>query len=265
MPNLFDQLNGMLQPPEQDPLGQQVYDSLNNTESAYARASLPTQPAANFSKVMAGEGPLANDAFSEASGPAYPEGSIDEASPVELPRHIDQALQYLLYREGFKSKPYPDGSKHSIGFGTQVHPVTGKPVRPGDPPIDKDEGQMGVIAKLSELDGRLMGPGFDNLNPGQRAAVLSFMFNVGENNFMQSTLAERLKEGDAVEAEKEFDKWVYADGKKMGGLKARRDEEQAIFKGKPWNNLQRAIEEGLSKKIYVPEHRLPSSTYGKRG
>lgn len=266
MPNLFDQLNSMLEPPERDPLGQELYDAGNNMENMYAgREPVPPQPRVNFSQAMAQGTP--------AAGPAFPEGARDEASPVELPTHIDQALQYLLYREGFKSRPYPDGPKHSIGFGTQTHPLTDKPVRPGDPPVDRDEGKMGVIAKLTEIDRTLIGPGFDILNPDQRSGVLSALYNLttSAGNQLKARVSKAMLAGQPEVAEKAFG--LYVKGRKseggplevIPGLVTRRSEEQAIFKGKPWNNLQKAIEEGLSKPIYVPKHRLPSSTHGKRG
>ncbi|MDR5867286.1 lysozyme [Halomonas koreensis] len=64
------------------------------------------------------------------------------------------------------------------------------------------------------------------LPPTRRAALASFVFNVGEGAFQRSTLLERLNAGQVVEACNELSRWVYAGGEQLPGLVRRRDVER---------------------------------------
>ena len=62
-------------------------------------------------------------------------------------------------------------------------------------------------------------------SPYQKAALISFTYNVGEGNLRNSTLLNKLNKGDHVGACEELVKWVYAKKKKLPGLVSRRSEE----------------------------------------
>lgn len=66
------------------------------------------------------------------------------------------------------------------------------------------------------------------LSPNTHAALVSFVYNVGETNFRNSTLLRKLNAGDRVGACNELPKWVYAKGKKLGGLVKRREAERTL-------------------------------------
>lgn len=66
----------------------------------------------------------------------------------------------------------------------------------------------------------------------QRAALVSFIFNIGHGNFAASTLLRRLNEGDIEAAPTELSRWVHAEGKVLEGLIRRRQAEIAM--GAPW-------------------------------
>lgn len=67
------------------------------------------------------------------------------------------------------------------------------------------------------------------LTDNELGALVSFVFNLGATAFSKSTLLKKLNSGSKKEAAQEFDKWVYADGKKQPGLIARRAEERKLF------------------------------------
>jgi len=69
------------------------------------------------------------------------------------------------------------------------------------------------------------------LNPQQRGALASFVFNLGAGNLKSSTLLKLLNGGDYAGAAGEFGKWVKAAGKTLPGLVARRAAEAALFQG----------------------------------
>jgi lysozyme len=72
------------------------------------------------------------------------------------------------------------------------------------------------------------GIGGKQLTQNQWDALVSFIFNVGSGAFLKSTLLRKLKAGDPT-ASAEFDKWVFAKGKKLAGLIARRKAERELF------------------------------------
>ena len=65
----------------------------------------------------------------------------------------------------------------------------------------------------------------------QYDALCSFVFNVGEFAFMNSTLLRKLNAGDKAGALAEFGKWTKASGKELAGLVRRRAAEAATFAG----------------------------------
>lgn len=67
------------------------------------------------------------------------------------------------------------------------------------------------------------------LEAHQFCALVSFTYNVGLENFRRSTLLRKINAGDFQGAAKEFYKWVYAAGKKLKGLEARRYKEEQLF------------------------------------
>ena len=66
------------------------------------------------------------------------------------------------------------------------------------------------------------------LTDGQRAAFVSFAFNVGEGAFCGSTLVRKANAGDIEGACAELSRWTYAGGKQLPGLVKRRAAERQL-------------------------------------
>ena len=64
------------------------------------------------------------------------------------------------------------------------------------------------------------------ITQGQYDALVSFVFNVGESKFAKSTMLAKMNAGDCYGAAREFDRWVYARGKRLNGLVSRRADER---------------------------------------
>lgn len=60
----------------------------------------------------------------------------------------------------------------------------------------------------------------------QKAALISFAYNVGEGNLATSTLLRNLNSGNHIAACNELSRWVYAQKRKLKGLEVRREEER---------------------------------------
>ncbi|WNP36373.1 lysozyme [Enterobacter kobei] len=75
------------------------------------------------------------------------------------------------------------------------------------------------------------------LNEYQRAALYSFVFNVGSDAFSRSTLLRKMNKGDRTGACEEMRRWVYAGGLKWKGLQNRREMERAMCLAENKNDL----------------------------
>lgn len=77
---------------------------------------------------------------------------------------------------------------------------------------------------LAAVDRHARGP----LPDTRRAALASFVYNVGEGQYSRSTLLRRLNRGDHRGACAELSRWVYAGGKQLTGLVTRRATEREL-------------------------------------
>ncbi len=67
------------------------------------------------------------------------------------------------------------------------------------------------------------------LNQYQFDSLVSLAYNIGTNAFIKSKLLQYVNQRKYKKAADEFDKWIYANGKKLNGLKKRRSIEKIVF------------------------------------
>ena len=67
------------------------------------------------------------------------------------------------------------------------------------------------------------------LTQHQFDALVSLCFNIGVGAFRNSTLVRLLNQKRYSQAADEFDRWVYADSKRLPGLVSRRKAEKKLF------------------------------------
>jgi lysozyme len=98
-------------------------------------------------------------------------------------------------------------------------------------------------------------------------ALVSFAFNVGIGNFNKSTLKKLLLQKKFFYAAKEFDKWVFAGGKKLPGLQNRRTKERKIFEGRKLEDYQdselNSLIESISDDLNHSKSEIKKSEYQK--
>lgn len=70
------------------------------------------------------------------------------------------------------------------------------------------------------------------ITDNQRAALISFAFNLGAQALRESTLLKLLNDGKTEEAAGEFERWNKAAGRVLAGLTARRCAERDLFQKK---------------------------------
>lgn len=65
-----------------------------------------------------------------------------------------------------------------------------------------------------------------NFTQGQFDALVDIVYNVGQGKISSSTLLAKIRaKAPTKEIQKEFNRWVYSNGKKLGGLVKRREWE----------------------------------------
>jgi len=140
---------------------------------------------------------------------------------------LDLATSIIKKWEGCELIAYPDpgtgGNPFTIGYG-----ATGPGIGPGVQwTLEQAEERLesdvrwfmdGVTERLERY-----------ASPAQIAAMTSLAYNIGLGAFGKSTLLRKFNAGDAAGAAEQFDRWVYAGGKRMRGLERRRADERSLF------------------------------------
>ena len=137
--------------------------------------------------------------------------------------------------EGCKLNSYPDPGTHAapytIGYGTTVYP-NGKKVLLGEN-ISQEYAEecleCEVDKKAQKVASMLNGA---NLKQNQFDALVSFAYNCGEGNLLNSTLLKKVHSNpNDPSIRDEFMKWCRAGGQVMNGLKNRREKEADLYFG----------------------------------
>ena len=136
-------------------------------------------------------------------------------------------LDLIRKFEGTRLKPYFDiagrvtiGTGHLITAGEATKFAAGITQRQADNLLKHDllvaENAVARAVKVT-------------LKQGEFDALVSFTFNLGAVRLLASSLRMRLNRGDRQGAAQEFTRWVYAGGRRVSGLMARRMAEKALF------------------------------------
>lgn len=145
-------------------------------------------------------------------------------------RLSDEGLKFIKEKEGVRNRVYNDGV--GILTGGAGHRLTPEEVKNFGPtgyvPDCQIDAWLKVDVKKAEecvnnwvlVD--LTQTGFD--------VLVSFVYNIGCDQFKRSTLLKLLNKGFIKEASEEFSRWVYARGKKLPGLVSRRADEARLFR-----------------------------------
>lgn len=144
---------------------------------------------------------------------------------------VDTVKRLIVGEEGLRLKVYrdPGAGAWTIGYGHKVQP--GEPYHPYGPVT---EITLEEANRLFDQDTRTATAAVTNyvkvpLTENQRAALISFVYNIGTGAFYGSTMLRRLNSGDYAGAAAEFARWNKDDGKVVPILTARRERERVIF------------------------------------
>ncbi|OIV47148.1 lysozyme [Sodalis sp. TME1] len=136
---------------------------------------------------------------------------------------IAMATVLIQWHEGVRYTPYRDsGGVLSVCYGhTGSDIVPGKRYTPAECQalLDSD-----LKEAMAVVDVNVTVP----LTESQKAALASFVYNVGSGAFERSTLLKKLNAGDRAGACDEMRRWKYVDGKVSRGLVNRRAVEPEL-------------------------------------
>lgn len=177
------------------------------------------------------------DAFSQ-NAPSWTQNLVaDVESLVGLDAAVSPSMgAYIQAAESFSPTPYLDPAgnslgQYSIGYGHKI--VAGDPYWPAGPAtsITPDDAQALFETDLSRAGAAVARLVTVPLSQGQYDAMAEFTYNEGQGHLAGSTLLKKLNAGDYYGAAAEFQKWVYAGGRVLPALQARRAYDAQVFVG----------------------------------
>ena len=139
----------------------------------------------------------------------------------------EQGLGLIKQFEGLHLQAYLDPVNiPTIGYGTII--IAGKPVRMGTT-ITEAQAEAYLEEDISTFVTFVNKLVNVPLSQEQFDACVSFVYNLGPNNFKSSTLLRLLNQGRYDEAQPQFLRWNKAGGRVLRGLTRRRLAEAALF------------------------------------
>lgn len=132
-------------------------------------------------------------------------------------------LDLLRVHEGLRLRAYLDtGGVATIGYGHT------RGVKLGDI-CTKTQAETWLGEDVFNAEASVNGLVRTPLTQNQFDALVSFVYNVGGNAFATSTMLRLINAGDHKAAAKQFDRWVYDNGRVVNGLVLRRTDERELF------------------------------------
>lgn len=130
--------------------------------------------------------------------------------------------------------PYRDAAGYpTIGYGTLIPSMDHGPIT-----RDQAEFLMRYRYLKAKLDAIRLSPNLV-FYPEKLAAITSFIYNLGPSRYAASTLRRKVIDNNWEEAHVQIQRWVYAGGRKLRGLIARRAEEATLLWQAPTQTYQK--------------------------
>ena len=140
-------------------------------------------------------------------------------------RHITQeGLDLIKHFEGFSPTVYTCPAGYAtIGYGhLMTKDETFKTIKQDDAQeLLRNDAEDAERAVLRYID--------VPLTDGQFDALVSFTFNLGSGALQRSTLRRKVNRQAHGEVPDQFNRWVWAGGRKLNGLIVRRRMESALY------------------------------------
>ncbi len=136
----------------------------------------------------------------------------------------NKGIELIKYFEGFKAEPYVcAGGYMTIGYGHKLLPSDRVKT------LTEPRAEILLRKDLVRFERAVIKYITQPLSPDQFDALISFTYNLGAAALQRSSLRQKINYGEFEDAAKEFNKWVYAGGKRLSGLVRRRKIESQLF------------------------------------
>lgn len=141
-----------------------------------------------------------------------------------------KCIDLIISFEGLFLKPYfCPANVCTIGYGTIKYP-NGTRVRITDVEITRAKAMEYLMFEIDQKSKAIDPMLREDLTGNQFGALISFAYNLGEGALKQSTLLKKVNANPLdAQIRNEFQKWIYADGKKLNGLLRRRNAEADLY------------------------------------
>ena len=141
-----------------------------------------------------------------------------------------KCIDLIISFEGLFLKPYYcPANVCTIGYGTIKYP-NGTRVRITDVEITRAKAMEYLMFEIDQKSKAIDPMLREDLTGNQFGALISFAYNLGEGALRQSTLLKKVNANPLdAQIRNEFQKWIYADGKKLNGLLRRRNAEADLY------------------------------------
>lgn len=131
--------------------------------------------------------------------------------------------------EGFSASPYRcPGGVWTIGYGTTRYP-DGTRVSEYNDDCTREQAEEWLHDELVKAEQVVIRYCKPHLNENQRAALSSFVYNLGSGAFRASTLRRRINTGDWDDVPHQMRRWNKAGGRVLPGLIRRRNAEVELW------------------------------------
>ena len=135
----------------------------------------------------------------------------------------DRGIEMIKGFEGIRLEAYDDGAGVlTIAYGHTKGVYKGQT-------CTEEQAEAWLRSDLEDAENVVNAMGVE-LGQCQFDALVSFVFNLGGQNFSTSTLRRKIiANPDNPSIREEFEKWIYAGGRIMPGLVSRREREADMY------------------------------------
>lgn len=148
-----------------------------------------------------------------------------------------EGLDHIKRWEGYELEVYDDGVGYlTAGVGHLLSPEEKRTLKLGTP-VTEAQVDAWLVEDVKKAEAAVRRLVTHDLTQPQFDSLVSFVFNVGEGALAKSKLLRLLNAGEIEEAADEFERWVFAKGRKLRGLVSRRAAEQQLFLREAFPNV----------------------------
>lgn len=140
-----------------------------------------------------------------------------------------QAWALIKNFEGLELHPYQDSvGVWTIGYGA-TYGLDRRRVTADHPILTEEQADSLLVRDVERFEQAVNRLVTISIEEFQRGALTSFAFNLGAGALQSSTLLKRVNGDEWEDVPVQFNRWVFAGGRKLPGLIRRRAAEAALW------------------------------------